>query len=37
MMKDRDKMFNEMVNDESIILDKEFEKIKAERKKKYIL
>lgn len=34
MMKDRDKMFNEMVNDESIILDKEFEKIKAERKRK---
>ena len=34
MMNDRDKMFNEMVNDESIILDKEFEKIKAERKRK---
>lgn len=34
MLKERDKMFNEMVNDESIVLDKEFEKIKAERKRK---
>jgi hypothetical protein len=34
MKDDKERMINEMVNDDSILFDKEFEKIKAERKRK---